>query len=254
MVVVVDGVLVFERYAEGSAPTDRLLGNSATKSVLALLTGIAWADGSLGDLDTPSASTSPSLGTGYHGVTVRQVLTMTSGVGVGGGLPRSRQRRASRRRAPGGRHRRNARPPVATGTEAAPGLRYVYCSPDSMVLDWVRERATGQPFAEALPRLWQRIGAEHPAVVWSGRYRPRPAESRSQRRYVGLTARDWARIGLDAGRRGWIDDTDVVPKAWVEASSRPEAPSCGPDGCRAPSRRTRASATTGGRWILTASV
>ena len=48
MVVVVDGVVVFERYADGVAPTDRLLGNSATKSVLALLTGVAWADGSLG--------------------------------------------------------------------------------------------------------------------------------------------------------------------------------------------------------------
>jgi len=44
-------------------------------------------------------------------------------------------------------------------------LRYMYCSPDSMVLDWVRERATGQPFATALSELWQRIGAEHPAVV-----------------------------------------------------------------------------------------
>jgi len=46
MVVVVDGVVVFELYADGVAPTDRLLGNSATKSVLALLTGVAWADGS----------------------------------------------------------------------------------------------------------------------------------------------------------------------------------------------------------------
>ena len=39
LVVVVDGVLVHEWYADGVAAEDRLLGNSATKSALALLTG-----------------------------------------------------------------------------------------------------------------------------------------------------------------------------------------------------------------------
>ena len=41
LVVVVDGVLVHEHYAEAVALDDRMLGNSATKSVLALVTGIA---------------------------------------------------------------------------------------------------------------------------------------------------------------------------------------------------------------------
>ena len=41
LVVVVDGVLVHERYLHGTTPEDRLLGNSATKSALALLVGQA---------------------------------------------------------------------------------------------------------------------------------------------------------------------------------------------------------------------
>ena len=39
---------------------DRLLGNSATKSALALLTGVAVSVGRLPDLDAPSATSSPS--------------------------------------------------------------------------------------------------------------------------------------------------------------------------------------------------
>ena len=41
LVVVVDGVLIHEWYADGVTADDRLLGNSATKSALALVTGIA---------------------------------------------------------------------------------------------------------------------------------------------------------------------------------------------------------------------
>src|SRR5437764_10730134 len=49
--VVVDSVLVHERYFAGATPEDRLLGNSATKSALALLTGMAVAHDHLPDLD-----------------------------------------------------------------------------------------------------------------------------------------------------------------------------------------------------------
>src|SRR5262249_60387302 len=61
---------------------DRLLGFSATKSALALLVGQAVDDGRLPRLDTPVTELVPELGTsGYAGVTLRQLLTMTSGVG-----------------------------------------------------------------------------------------------------------------------------------------------------------------------------
>src|SRR4051794_40076471 len=51
LLVVVDGVLVHERYAEGVSAGDRLLGNSATKSALATLVGIAVGGGSIPDVD-----------------------------------------------------------------------------------------------------------------------------------------------------------------------------------------------------------
>ena len=60
-VVVVDGVLVHEWYADGVAAEDRLLGNSATKSALALLTGVAVSRGLLPDLDLPVRDHVPEL-------------------------------------------------------------------------------------------------------------------------------------------------------------------------------------------------
>jgi len=56
LLVVVDGVVVHEQYLHGTRAEDRLLGNSATKSALALLVGQAMEDGRLPGLDTRGAS------------------------------------------------------------------------------------------------------------------------------------------------------------------------------------------------------
>ncbi|MGA8246530.1 MAG: serine hydrolase domain-containing protein, partial [Nocardioides sp.] len=157
--VVVDGVLVHEWYAEGVAADDRLLGNSATKSALALLTGVAVTRGLL-DIDSAVVEHVPELdGGGYRQVTVRQLLTMTSGVGWTEDYhdPDSAASRlvARWREGAGGIRERLASIPPGE----PPGTRYTYCSPDSMVLDWVRERATGQSFPEALREVWSVVGA-----------------------------------------------------------------------------------------------
>src|SRR5215472_495410 len=82
LLVVVDGILVHERYFHGTRAQDRLLGFSATKSALALLAGQAVDDGRLPGLDTPVTDMVPELGSGgYAGVSLRHLLTMTSGVG-----------------------------------------------------------------------------------------------------------------------------------------------------------------------------
>jgi CubicO group peptidase (beta-lactamase class C family) len=88
------------------------------------------------------------------------------------------------------------------------------------VLDWVRERATGQAFPEALADVWRTIGAERPAVVGLDG----PAEDGGvamAAAALAVTARDWARIGWLQVDGTW-DGTRVVDPAWADASSRPE--------------------------------
>ena len=222
LVVVVDGVLVHEWYVDGVSRDDRLLGNSATKSALALVTGIAVDRGEL-DLDRPVTDAVPALrGGGYDGVTVRQVLTMTTAVGWVEDYhdPHSAATQLLARWRQGLGGVRDLLPTIPHGGE--PGTRYAYCSPDSMVLDWVRECATGRTFAEAVAELWHLVGAERPGIVGLDG----PAERDGVAMAAGAlaaTARDWARVGWLQVDGCWDGDR-VVSQEWVEASSRPERP------------------------------
>jgi CubicO group peptidase (beta-lactamase class C family) len=223
LLVVVDGVLVHERYTSGVSASDRLLGNSATKSALATLVGIAIGRGDIPDLDAPACGFVPELeGGGYHNVTVRQLLTMTSGLDWEEDYhdPESRASKLIRgwRDGAGGMRELLATMPGAE----PPGSRYVYCSPDSQVLDWVRERASGQTFAEALGDLWARVGAERPAVVGLDA----PAAAGGITVAAGAlcaSARDWARIGALQIDGRWNGD-QILDQRWADASSRPERP------------------------------
>src|SRR6185312_26704 len=101
-----------------------------------------------------------------------------------------------------------------------PGSRYAYCTPDSLALDWARERATGEAFPAALARLWSALEAERSAVVGLDG----PAEHGGVAMAGGslaATARDWARIGTLQIDGRWRD-RQVVSCSWVQASSRPE--------------------------------
>ncbi|WP_406438782.1 beta-lactamase family protein [Streptomyces sp. NBC_01613] len=215
LVVVADGTLVHEWYAHGVEPEDRLLGNSATKSALALLVGQAR------DLEVDALAIDyvPELaGSGYERVTVRQLLTMTSGVAWEEDhrdplSPASRLVACVRE---GNGDLRKQVLQIPPGRE--PGTCFTYCTADSLVLDWVRERVTGLDFTTHLSRLWQSLGAERPAVVGLDAVGVAMAGGA-----VAATARDWARLGLLQidGSRG---SRQLVPHDWVEASGRPWQP------------------------------
>ena len=219
LVVVVDGVLVHERYLCDTTADDRLLGNSATKSALASLVGVAVTSGSLPDLDVAVDEYVPELtGGGYAGVTLRQVLTMTSGVRWTEDYfdPASPAARMLSRCRDGHGGLRDTVASVPAGRP--PGSRFAYCSPDSLVVDWVRERASGQTFAEGLTDLWRVVGAEQPAVVG--------LDAPLQRGGVAMaaaamcaTARDWARLGLLQVDGCWRGQR-VLDAGWVRDSSR----------------------------------
>jgi CubicO group peptidase (beta-lactamase class C family) len=221
LVVVVDGTLVHEQYLDGAGPLDRLLGYSATKSALALLTGLAVDDGSMPGLDTEVVAFVPELaGTGYAQVTLRQLLTMTSGTGwredyrdpAGPAATLLRRWRAGEG---GMREELLAIPPGDP-----PGSRYAYCTPDSLVLDWARERATGQSFQAAMSALWAAIGAERPGVIGLDQPEERGGVAMAGGA-LAATARDWARLGALQIDGRWAG-RQIVSGTWVDASSRPE--------------------------------
>jgi CubicO group peptidase (beta-lactamase class C family) len=215
LLVLVEGSTVHEWYADGLGPHDLFLGASMTKSALAHLVGLAVTRASL-RLDDEVVRHVPELrGTGYDGCTVLDVATMTGGVDwvEDHRDPRSA---ASRLTACFGGQGGDSRALLTTlGRRGAPGTRWEYCTADSQVLDWVRERATGATYVEALGELWQLLGCADDAVVGTDAVGV-PMAGGS----LAATARDWARLGM-LQVDGRIGGRRLLDAGWLERSCRP---------------------------------
>ncbi|MGH9270547.1 MAG: serine hydrolase, partial [Ilumatobacteraceae bacterium] len=205
LVVVDGGTVVHEWYAQGHGPGTLFLGASMTKSVLAHLVGLAVTDGSLRLQDSVTDHVPELAGSGYDGCVIDDVLTMTTGVDW-----------VEDHRDPDGPAARLLACFLGTydsqtaatsrallrivGSKWEPGTQFEYRTADSQVLDWVRERATGQLFADALGDLWADLGCQDDAAVavdgvGTGEHDPTDAVALAGGG-LAATARDWARIGL----------------------------------------------------------
>lgn len=81
LIIVHDGKVRFERYGLGFGPEGRWTSFSVAKSFTSTLVGAALADGSIRSLDDKVSAYIPDLrGSAYDDVSIRQLLTMTSGV------------------------------------------------------------------------------------------------------------------------------------------------------------------------------
>ena len=219
LVVVAGDQVALEWYADDLGRDNLFLGASATKSVLASLVGRAVGVGAL-TMDDLVADHVPELAdSGYRGVTLRQVASMTSGVDWvedhrDPESPASRLLDCFTAGTGGSRDLLTAVAPAV-----APGTRYAYCTADSQVLDWVRERATGQTFTEALSVLWTDLGCARDAVVALD---GAPEQGGVAMAGGGLAAAtcDWARIGM-LQVDGTFAGQRLLDRDWVDESSRP---------------------------------
>jgi hypothetical protein len=81
LIVLQDGKIRLERYARGYGREGRWTSFSVAKSFTSTLVGAAIKDGYIKSVDEPVTKYIPELaGSGYDGVTIAQLLTMTSGV------------------------------------------------------------------------------------------------------------------------------------------------------------------------------
>ncbi|MFV0458261.1 MAG: serine hydrolase domain-containing protein [Actinomycetales bacterium] len=217
LVVVAAGELRHEWYAPDVSADSALLGASMTKSVLAHLVGLAVADGRLA-LDVPVTTFVPELAaSGYRDVRVGHLLSMTSGVQWtedyrDPGSPASRLLGCF---AAGSSSSRDLLCKVESGVPA--GSRFAYNTADSQVLDWVRERATGQTTVQAIRLLWADLGCTRPAWMLTDRDGVALAGGG-----LAACATDWARIGVLQlyGSLGRVH----LPAGWRDRSSRPSEP------------------------------
>ncbi|MEM8994497.1 MAG: serine hydrolase [Acidobacteriota bacterium] len=218
--VIKNGAIVHEEYRLGADADSRFTSWSLTKSVLSALIGIALEEGHIQSLDDPLTVYLPELsGSGYDSVTIEDALTMSSGVNFDEDYdnPISDVNQLFFSLAAG-------RPmiDILSSLERAhePGTYNNYVSSDSIALGLVLEAATGLPNEDYLAsRLWQPMGAEHTAFWNTGRAGPVLPFC-----CLNATLRDYARFGRLFLEGGVRDGHQIVPRAWTDVSTRPNAP------------------------------
>jgi CubicO group peptidase (beta-lactamase class C family) len=220
IVVLHRGRVVLERYAGGMTPAAPHILMSVSKSMLGLLVGVLAARGELDPARAVSDVLPQVAGTAYRGATIRQLLDMRAGIAfdedylaTSGPIVEYRKSTGWNPLAPGDTpsdlHSFYAALTQADGPHGGP-FRYV--SPNTDLLGWVIERATGRRYAELMSELlWQPMGARFSAYITVDRLgAPRCAGG------ICATVQDLARLGqlvVEGGRRG---NTQVVPAAWLE--------------------------------------
>jgi CubicO group peptidase (beta-lactamase class C family) len=219
IVVLKDGKVAFENYADGQGSTIAHIWMSVSKSILGLVAGIVAGRGQL-DVDAPLPKWIPELaGTAYGGASVRDALDMRVGVrfdedyhAAGGAIIEYRKSHLWDP-VPVGEPPTDLRSFLQTLGErdGEHNGRFHYVSPNTDLLGWVLERATATRYCDLVSEtLWQPIQAERDAYITVDRFgAPRCAGG------FCATPRDLARVGrlfVTGGRSG---DAQVVPASWI---------------------------------------
>ncbi|MEY3658344.1 MAG: hypothetical protein RL425_1105 [Pseudomonadota bacterium] len=217
LIIIQDGKIRFEKYALNYGPEGRWTSFSVAKSFTSTLVGAAVKDGYIKSLEDKVSAYIPGLrGSVYDDVTVRQLLTMTSGVkwnedytdrnsdvalfdrhqaDPGEDITVSYMKRLSR--------------------EAPAGTKWVYKTGETNLIGVLVSSATGKTLSAYLSeKVWKPFGMEGEAIWMLGRTGHEIAGC-----CISARLRDYARFGLfmlDGGK-------DVLPADWIRQATTKQA-------------------------------
>jgi len=222
-VVVHDDAVVYEAYPNGANRDDVQPGFSVTKSFMSTLVGIAIHDGKIRSVDDPVVGYLPELrGRGLDDLRIRDLLTMSSGVGFDqvGAVSPLLAPFSDDPRVYYSPDLRSIALSVRAGTEPV-GQAFRYNDYYLLLEGIILERVTGQSLSSYLStKLWTPLQMEHPAS-WS-----LDSDTDSfEKPEAGLNARalDFARLGLLYLHGGRWGSQQVVPSSWVREATAPDA-------------------------------
>lgn len=220
--VLQDDQIIFERYLHGADQGSRFVSQSVGKSIASILVGAAIDAGKIHSVDDPVDKYLPYLqSSGYHGVSIRNILTMSTGVDYSEDYrdPHSGAAMIGAALLTGKPSFHDFAASIKQ-TATKPGTKFNYQSVNTQVLGLLLEKVTGKRLNEyAEEKLWKKIGAQSDAFF----YESKDQSDTCAFACFNATVRDYARVGLMMMRGGSLGGQRVVSTSWVHDSTTPSA-------------------------------
>lgn len=223
IVVIKDGKIRLENYADGINSETLWTSFSVAKSVSSMLVGIALKEGAIESLDDALEKYIPELqGRDYGKVSVRQLLTMSSGIDWNEDYedPNSDVAQMYLRPCEGAEaHILTYMKPMESIHK--PGTQWNYSTGETDMTGILIQKATGKSLAEYLSEhIWKPYGMEQ-CAYWL-------ADECSNMNIggSGLSAslRDYARLGMLMLENGTINQASVFSDEWLQEAASPQYP------------------------------
>ncbi|MGD0491949.1 MAG: serine hydrolase [Steroidobacteraceae bacterium] len=222
LLVLKNGRVALELYQYGNTPATRWMSMSVAKSITSTLIGAAIQQGYIRSVDDPVTQYVPRLaGSAYEGVTIRDLLRMSSGVRWNETYtdPKSDRRQlldVQIAQQPGAAIDLMAKLPRA----APPGTLNNYNTGETLVAGEVLHQALKRSLSEYLSeRIWKPYGMESDATWWLAS----PDGIEIAGSGFSATLRDYARFGQFVLGGGRIGEEHVLPPGWVQEAGSPQS-------------------------------
>lgn len=221
LIIVQDGKIRLEKYALGYGAAGRWTSFSVAKSFTSTLVGAAVKDGHIKSLDDKVTTYIPALkGSGYDDVSVRQLLTMTSGVRWNEDYTDPKSDVALF----------NLQKPVpgedvtvsymkTLPSEAKPGTRWLYNTGETNLIGVLVSSATGKSLSAYLSeKVWKPFGMEQAAVWMLG-----ATGHEISGCCMSASLKDYARFGQFILNGGVAGGQKVLPDDWLASATTKQA-------------------------------
>ena len=217
LMILKDGEVLYENYWNKNKENSRHIIWSVSKSFLSALVGIALDEGLIDDINDPIIKYLKDFeGTGYEGVSIKNLLQMSSGIAFNEdyGDPDSDINRYARVTATGTSQREFAK---TLKNSREPGTYNHYISLDSQMLGMLVAEVTNVTVKEYLyEKIWSQIGMQDDAFYLTDKQ-----EVEMSLGGLNVTLRDMAKFGQLYLNKGNWNGKQVVPAEWVSNSTVP---------------------------------
>ncbi len=221
LIIIQDGSIRFEKYALGYGPQGRWTSFSVAKSFTSTLVGAAIKDGAIKSLENKVTVYMLDLkGSPYDDVTVRQLLTMTSGVKWNEDYTDPKSDVALF-------NLQKPEPGVDVTVsymrtlprEAPAGSKWVYKTGETNLIGVLVSSATGKTLSAYLSeKVWKPFGMETDAVWMLG-----ATDHEISGCCISATLRDYARFGVFILGGAVAGGKNVLPDDWLPHATTKQA-------------------------------